>query len=73
MAAIMQRKDLKFDVSLHGDPAKPCVISMVGTGASMNMMMPVVESLAARDLFVINYNPRDVCGTNLSADGGNGS
>lgn len=66
MAAIMKNsKDLKFDVSLHGDPTKPCVISIVGTGASMNSMMPIVEALAARDLFVINYNPRDVCGTEL--------
>lgn len=64
-APIMKSKDLKFDVSLHGDPAQPCVISIVGTGASMNMMMPIVESLAARDLFVINYNPRDVCGTEI--------
>eukprot|EP00913_Durusdinium_trenchii_P006519 g6123.t1 len=65
-SAIMKNsKALQFDVRLHGDPAKPCVISIVGTGASMNMMMPIVEGLVARDLFVINYNPRDVCGTEV--------
>lgn len=58
-------KELKFDVCLHGDPKNPCVISIVGTGASMNMMMPIVEGLAEQGLFVINYNPRDACGTNL--------
>lgn len=55
--------DLKFDVRTYGNPENPCVISIVGTGASMNGMNTVVEGLAERGLFVINYNPRDVCGT----------
>jgi len=54
---------LKFDVRTYGNPEDPCVVSIVGTGASMNGMNPVVEGLAERGLFVINYNPRDVCGT----------
>ena len=56
-------KDMKFDVCLHGDSQNPCVISIVGTGASMNSMMPIVQGLAERNLLAINYNPRDVCGT----------
>ena len=31
----------------------------------MNMMMPIVQGLVARDLLVVNYNPRDVCGTEV--------
>jgi len=54
---------LKFDIRTCGDPANPCVVSIVGTGASMNAMNTVVEGLAERGLFVINFNPRDVCGT----------
>jgi len=55
--------DLKLDMRTYGDPSNPCVISIVGTGASMNSMNPIVEGLAERGLFVINFNPRDVCGT----------
>lgn len=58
-------KELNFDVCVSGDPHNPCVISIVGTGASMNSMNPIVEGLAERGLFVINYNPRDVCGTKV--------
>jgi len=54
---------LKFDMFTHGDSKNPCVISIVGTGGSMNAMNTIVEGLAERGLFVINYNPRDVCGT----------
>jgi len=56
-------KDLNFDVRRFGDPANPCVISIVSTGASMNGMNPIVEGLAERGLYVINFNPRDSCGT----------
>ena len=31
----------------------------------MNMMMPIVQGLVARDLLVVNYYPRDVCGTEV--------
>eukprot|EP00929_Paragymnodinium_shiwhaense_P007805 TRINITY_DN111704_c0_g1_i1.p1 TRINITY_DN111704_c0_g1~~TRINITY_DN111704_c0_g1_i1.p1 ORF type:complete len:327 (+),score=74.36 TRINITY_DN111704_c0_g1_i1:90-1070(+) len=55
--------DLKFDMRTYGDSTNPCVISIVGTGASMNGMNTIVESLAERGLFVINFNPRDTCGT----------
>lgn len=54
---------LKFDVRTYGDRTNPCVVSIVGTGASMNGMNTIVEGLAERGLYVINYNPRDVCGT----------
>lgn len=54
---------LKFDMRTYGSPQDPCVISIVGTGASMNGMNTIVEGLAERGLFVINFNPRDVCGT----------
>ncbi|CAK0802641.1 unnamed protein product, partial [Prorocentrum cordatum] len=56
-------RGLKFDIRTYGVPENPCVISIVGTGASMNGMNTIVRGLAERDLFVINYNPRDVCGT----------
>lgn len=46
-----------------GDPKNPCLISIVGTGASMNGMNPMLEDLAALGLYVINFNPRDSCGT----------
>lgn len=34
--------DLKLDMRTYGDPSNPCVISIVGTGASMNSMNPIV-------------------------------
>eukprot|EP00420_Gonyaulax_spinifera_P036538 CAMPEP_0197873172 /NCGR_PEP_ID=MMETSP1439-20131203/3049_1 /TAXON_ID=66791 /ORGANISM="Gonyaulax spinifera, Strain CCMP409" /LENGTH=326 /DNA_ID=CAMNT_0043492209 /DNA_START=77 /DNA_END=1057 /DNA_ORIENTATION=+ len=54
---------LKFDMRTYGDSQNPCIISIVGTGESMNGMNTVVEGLAEQGLFVINFNPRDVCGT----------
>jgi pimeloyl-ACP methyl ester carboxylesterase len=54
---------LKFDIRTYGVPENPCAISIVGTGASMNGMNTIVRGLAQHGLFVINYNPRDVCGT----------
>lgn len=54
---------LTFDVRTYGDRANPCVISIIGTGASMNGMNTIVEGLAERGLFVINFNPRDACGS----------
>lgn len=54
---------LMFDMRTYGDPKNPCVISIVGTGASMNGMNTIVEGLAENGLYVINYNPRDCCGT----------
>jgi len=53
----------QLNVRAHGDPKNPCVISIVGTGATMNSMTPVLEDLADLGLYVINFNPRDSVGT----------
>jgi len=63
MAFMSNSESLNFDIRTYGDPKDECVISIVGTGASMNHMNTIVEGLAERGLFVINFNPRDVCGT----------
>jgi len=55
--------DLKFDMRTHGDPKNPCVVHIGGSGTSMRGMTPLVEALAEQGLFVIDYNARDVCGT----------
>jgi len=51
------------NVRAYGNPKNPCVISIVGTGATMNSMAPVLEDLADLGLYVVNFNPRDACGT----------
>lgn len=54
---------LTYDIRRYGEPTNPVIVSIIGTGKSMNWMNTIVEGLAQRGFYVINYNPRDACGT----------